>query len=215
MSFIKSNLTFQLNARFSNSPSKINGEVNMMKGQYYQSGAQLSSNISENVDFSLAYNLGYNINDNASQLGTKQNHYFSQWARAEFKWVAWKGFTLTANATYSQYKGITDDYNEEYILCNAFIGKKIFRDKRGELSVGVNDIFDQNKDFRRSVGTNFISNTSNLAIGRYVAVQFVYNLRVFGKGSSAKDFDNLQQGPGFGGPGGRRPMGPPPGMRHH
>ena len=215
VSFIKSNLTFQLNARFSNSPSKINREVNMMKGQYYSSGAQLSSNISENVDFSMAYNIGYNINDNASQLGTRQNHYFSQWAKAEFKWVAWKGFTLTANATYSQYKGITDDYNEEYILCNAFIGKKIFRDKRGELSVGVNDIFDQNKDFRRSVGTNFISNTSNLAIGRYVAVQFVYNLRVFGKGSSAKDFDNLQQGPGFGGPGGRRPMGPPPGMRHH
>ena len=216
VSFIKSNLTLSLNANFSNSPSKINGEVNMMKGQYYQSGAQLSSNISENVDFSLAYNLGYNINDNASQLGTKQNHYFSQWARAEFKWVAWKGFTLTANATYNQYKGITDNYNEEYLLCNAFIGKKIFRGQRGELSIGVNDIFDQNKDFRRSVGTNFISNTTNLAIGRYVSVQFVYNLRHFGKGSSAKDFDNLQQGPGgFGGPGGRRPMGPPPGMRPH
>ncbi len=206
--FIKSNLTLNVNTGFSNTPSKMNGKVNTMKGQYYSGGAQLSSNISENLDFSLAYNIGYNINNNASELGTQQNKYFNQWARADLKWVAWGGFTLTANATYSQYKGITDDYNEEYLLCNAFIGKKIFRDRRGELSIGVNDIFDQNKDFRRSVGSNYISNTTNLAIGRYVAVQFVYNLRIFGNGSSAKDFDNLQGGPG----GGRRG---PHGMRPH
>ena len=183
-----------------------------MKGQYYNGGAQLSSNISENLDFSMAYNVGYNINDNDNAIAARQNRYFNQWARAELKWVAWRGFTLTANATYSQYKGITDDYNEEYLICNAFIGKKLFKDRRGELSIGVNDIFDQNKDFHRSVGTNYLSNTTNLAIGRYVAVQFVYNLSIFGKGSSAKDFDNLQGGPG--GRGGRR-MGPPPGMRHY
>lgn len=212
LSFIKSNITFNANASFSNSPSKLNGEVNIMKGQYYNGGAQLSSNISENLDFSMAYNVGYNINDNNNAIASRQNRYFNQWARAEFKWVAWGGFTLTANATYSQYKGITDDYNEEYLLCNAFIGKKLFKDRRGELSIGVNDILDQNKDFRRSVGTNYLSNTTNLAIGRYVAVQFVYNLSIFGKGSSAKDFDNLQGGPG--GHGGRR-MGPPHGMRHY
>ncbi|MBR2424930.1 MAG: outer membrane beta-barrel protein [Tidjanibacter sp.] len=210
LSFIKSNITFRANANFSNSPSKLNGEVNIMKGQYYNGGAQLSSNISENLDFSMAYNVGYNINDNNNAIASRQNRYFNQWASAELKWVAWGGFTFTANATYSQYKGITDDYNEEYLLCNAFIGKKLFKDRRGELSIGVNDIFDQNKDFRRSVGTNYLSNTTNLAIGRYVAVQFVYNLRIFGNGSTAKDFDNLQGGPGGGG----RRMGPH-GMRPH
>lgn len=207
VSFIKSNLTLNANLGFSNSPSKINGAVNIMSGQYYSGGAQLSSNISENVDFTMAYNFSYNINDNSTQFVSQMNTYFSQWAKAELKWVAWGGFTLTANATYSQYKGITDNYNEEILLCNAFIGKKLFRDQRGELSIGVNDIFDQNKDFRRSVGSNYFSNVTNLAIGRYVAVQFVYNLRIFGKGSSDKDFDNLQ------GAGGHRPMGPMGGMR--
>ena len=133
-------------------------------------------------------------------------------ARGDIKWIIWRGFTLTANASYNQYRGLTDDYNQEYLLCNAYIGKKVFKDQRGELSVGVNDIFDQNKDFHRSVGANYIQTSTNLAIGRSVAVQFVYNIRAFGKGSSGKDFDNLMGGPGPGGMGG---PGGPGGMGRH
>lgn len=208
INFLKSNFTFNVNMGLNRTPSKLNGLLNMMKGQYYSGGVQIGSNISENLDFTLAYNFNYSINDNSTSVYTQLNEYLGHYARAEFKWVAWKGFTLTANGTYSQYKGITDDYNEEILLCNAYIGKKLFKDERGELSIGVNDIFNQNRDFRRDVGSNYIQNTTNLAIGRYVAVQFVYNLRFFGKGSSAKDFDNM----GMGGPGGRGPMRPHGGM---
>ncbi|MBQ8272801.1 MAG: outer membrane beta-barrel protein [Tidjanibacter sp.] len=212
---LKSNITLSLNANFNNTPSKINDYLNIMKGQYYTSGVQIGSNVSENLDFTLAYNFSYSINDNSSAIYSQLNRYLSHNARANFKWVAWKGFTLTANATYNQYKGITDSYNEEILLCNAYIGKKLFKDERGELSIGVNDIFNQNRDFRRSVGANYIQNTTNLAIGRYVAVQFVYNIRAFGNGSSAKDFDNIGMGGASRGgfPGGGRPMGPPPHMR--
>jgi hypothetical protein len=212
LSVLKSNITFNLNANLSSTPSKINDYLNIMRGQNYSGGVQIGSNVSENLDFTLAYNFGYSINNNSSEIHTMDNHYFNHNARAEFKWVAWKGFTLTANGTYNQYKGITDDYNEEILLCNAYIGKKIFKDQMGEISIGVNDIFNQNRDFRRSTGANYIQNTTNLAIGRYVAVQFVYNIRSFGKGSSAKDFDNIGMGGGPGGPGGgRRGMG----MMHH
>jgi hypothetical protein len=208
--FIKSNLTFNVNMNLSSTPSKINDYLNIMRGQSYTGGLQIGSNVSENLDFTLAYNFSYSINDNSSEIYSRQNHYFNHNARAEFKWVAWKGFTLTANGTYNQYKGITDNYNEEILLCNAYIGKKIFKDDMGEISIGVNDIFNQNRDFRRSTGTNYIQNTTNLAIGRYVAVQFVYNIRVFGGGSSAKDFDNIGMGRG---PGAGR--GPGRGMMMH
>ncbi len=221
LTLLKSNITFTLNANLSSTPSKINDFLNVMKGQYYTSGVQIGSNVSENLDFTLAYNFSYSINDNTSEIYSQLNKYMSQTARADFKWIAWKGFTLTVNATYNQYKGITDNYNEEILLCNAYIGKKLFRNERGELSIGVNDIFNQNRDFNRSVGANYIQNTTNLAIGRYVAVQFVYNIRAFGGGSSAKDFDNMGMGgeaprggaPRGGFPGGGRPMGPPPHMR--
>ena len=208
---LKSNFTISANANFNSTPSKINDNLNIMLGQYYSGGVQIGSNISENLDFTLSYNFSYSINDNSSAIYSQQNKYLSHNARAEFKWVAWKGFTLTANGTYNQYKGITDSYNEEILLCNAYIGKKLFKNQMGELSIGVNDIFNQNRDFRRSVGANYIQNTTNLAIGRYVAVQFVYNIRAFGKGSSAKDFDNMGMGGGMHprGGGGRPPH---PGM---
>ena len=201
---IKSNLTFGVNTNLSSSPSMINSHLNIMRGNNLSGHVQLGSNISENLDFTLSYNINYSVNNNSSELFSQQNRYFSHQARAEFKWIAWKGLTLTANGTYNQYKGITDNYNEEILLCNAYIGKKLFKDERGELSIGVNDIFNQNRDFRRNVGTNYIENTTNLAIGRYVAVQFVYNLRLFGKGSSAADFDNMGMG-GMRQGGGMRP----------
>ena len=88
------------------------------------------------------------------------------------------------SASYSQYLGITNDYNEDFLLCNAYVGKKLFKNQRGEISVGVNDIFNQNKSFARSVGTGYTQNMTNSVIGRYYTMQFVYNLRVFGKKGS-------------------------------
>ena len=142
------------------------------------------------------------------------NHY----ASAMVKFVIWKGITLTANASYSQYDCITDDYHEQYLLCNIYLGKKIFRNQLGEISIGVNDLFNQNKSFRRTVWSSYIQNSTNLAIGRYVALQFVYNLRNFGKKASraSSDYDNFNTGGssvGISSSGGRPgPGGPPPRM---
>ena len=50
--------------------------------------------------------------------------------------------------------------------------------------IGVNDILNQNKAFNRSTGSGYTRNSFNSTIGRYVMVQFVYNLRHFGKNAS-------------------------------
>lgn len=194
--FIASNLTLNAGAIFSRTPSIMNGEKYTRDEMYYSGGAQLSSNISENIDFTLNYNGSYNI-ARSSVAGRNSNDTFvNQYASASIKWVFWKGFTFTGNASYSQYRGISTDYNEEYILCNLYIGKKIFRNQLGEISIGVNDLFDQNKSFRRTVNASAIENSTSLAIGRYIALQFVYNLRLFGKGASrsASQYDNFSTG---------------------
>jgi hypothetical protein len=105
------------------------------------------------------------------------------------KWTFWKGFTITAGVSYVQYIGFTDKYNEDYVLCNVYLGKKIFKNKRGEIQIGVNDIFDQNTSFIRSTGSGYTQNAWNSCIGRYFSVQFVYNLRHFGKKGSTKMSD--------------------------
>ena len=90
-----------------------------------------------------------------------------------------------------QYLGFTDKYNEDYVLCNVYLGYKLFKNKRGEIQVGVNDVFDQNTSFVRSTGSGYTQNAWNSTIGRYFSVQFVYNLRNFGKRGSKQmsDYD--------------------------
>ncbi len=223
LNFMKSNFNVNLGVMLNEMPSIINEQKSYMRGMYYNGGVQIGSNISENIDFTVSWNGSYNISQNSDGRGGKtDNEYFNQYLSADFKWVAWKGITLTASAAYSQYKGITNDFNEQYLICNIYIGKKLFRNQLGEISVGVNDLLDQNRSFRRTVQSTYIQNTTNNAIGRYVAVQFIYNLRVFGKKASrdSKLYDNLDKqgessGVGIQRSENRRFPGPPPGGRPH
>ena len=154
----------------------------------YDAGVTLGSNISENLDFTLSWRGTYNQAWNT--IGqTAKNDYFNHSANGNIKWTFLKRLTLTAAVSYVQYKGISTNYNEDYVLCNVYLGCKVFKNKRGEVQIGVNDIFDQNTSFVRSTGSGYTQNAWNSCIGRYFSVQFVYNLRHFGKKGSTKMSD--------------------------
>ncbi|MDE5851863.1 MAG: outer membrane beta-barrel family protein, partial [Alistipes sp.] len=213
--FLKCNFNVMAGVNYTKTPSQIDGQRNDAENMGYDFRAVLGSNISENVDFTLSWNGTYNEATNSLLAGSK-NRYFNHTAQGNLKVVFPLGFTLTASAAYTQYIGFTNDYNDSYLLCNAYIGKKVFRNKRGEIMFGVNDIFNQNKAFVRSTGSGWTQNATNSVIGRYYMVQFSYNLRRFGKKGSRniKDYESVEQSSSGGqrrmmGPGG--PGGPPPG----
>ncbi|MBR4995027.1 MAG: outer membrane beta-barrel protein [Alistipes sp.] len=218
LNFMKCNLNLSGGVNYSKTPSLVNGERNMASNMGYDAGVVLGSNISENIDFTLSWNGAYNQAENSLAARGGKNEYFNHSASGSIKTVFWKGFTFTASANYIQNIGFTNDYNESYTLCNAYLGKKLFKSQLGELMVGVNDIFNQNTSFSRSTGSGFTANSWNSVIGRYFTVQFTYNLRVFGKkGSRVLSDYGIQdgssksagrQGPPMGGP-----MGPPMGGR--
>lgn len=214
LSFMKCNLNLRAGVSYSITPSMINGVKNDASNMGYNFGAVLGSNISENVDFTLAWNGNYNEALN-SQAKAK-NRYFNHSASLNMKVSFWKGFTFTGSCVYNQYKGYTNDYNEDFLLCNLFLGKKIFKNQRGEIQIGVNDVFNQNSAFSRSTGSGYTQNSWNNVIGRYYTIQFVYNLRHFGKKGSKNigDYEGMGGRGGRGGMGGGRPMGPPPGGMH-
>lgn len=215
LGFMKCNLNLRAGVNYSVTPSMIDGKINNASNMGYNFGAVLGSNISENVDFTLAWNGNYNEALN-SQAKTK-NRYFNHSASLNLKASFWKGFTFTGSCVYNQYKGYTNDYNEDFLLCNLFLGKKIFKNQRGEIQIGVNDVFNQNSAFSRSTGSGYTQNSWNNVIGRYYTVQFIYNLRHFGKKGSKdiNDYDGMGRMGGRGGMGGGRPpMGPPPGGMH-
>ena len=93
---------------------------------------------------------------------------------------------LRGSADYNYYKGITDTFREERLICNLQVGCKLFRRRLGEVTVGVNDLFDQNgTTFRRTVTGTTLRNVTNLGVGRYVSLQLTYNLRLYRRQSNA------------------------------
>ena len=225
--FLKSNFNVMAGVVYTKTPSMLGGTVdaatgmisggerNDTKNMGYDFRAVLGSNISENVDFTLSWNGTYNEATNSLNTDKSKNRYFNHTAQGNLKVIFPLGFTFTASAAYSQYIGFTNDYSEDYLLCNAWLGKKVFRNKRGEVMVGVNDLLNQNRAFSRSTGSGYTQNSTNSVIGRYYMVQFTYNLRRFGKKGSRnlKDYGVEQSGSSRRmGPGG--PGGPPPGGFH-
>ena len=201
---IKCNLNIMAGVSWTRTPSMINDELNITSNMGYDAMLSLGSNISENIDFTLQWNGAYNDARQSLAMRGDRNKYFNHSASGTLKWVFWKGFTLTAAVNYNQYIGFTNDYNEDYLICNIYLGKKLFKNKQGEVLVGVNDLFNENAAFARTVGSGYTQNSWNSVIGRYFTVQFNYNLRYFGKKGSQNidDYDGMSQK-------GMRHFGPP------
>ena len=216
LSFMKCNLNMTANVQYSVVPSAVydagasqtellqnvaNHSFNINKANNigYTFRLALGSNISENLDFTVSwrgtYNQAWNSLAVAETGENVVNNYFRHTASASVKWIFGAGFTLTANAAYHQYIGFSNNYNEQYVLCNLYLGKQVFKNRRGEVLIGVNDIFNQNTAFSRSVGSGFTRNVLNSTVGRYVMVQFVYNLRHFGKNASRNlsDYEGVER----------------------
>jgi hypothetical protein len=207
ISAIKCNLNLSAGVNWSRTPSKINNELTYTNNMGYDAMLSLGSNISENVDFTIQWNGTFNdATQTMADMRGVRNQYFSHVASGTLKWVFWKGFTLTAAVNYNQYIGFTNNYNEDYLICNVYLGKKLFKNQLGEVLIGVNDIFNQNTAFVRTVGSGYTQNSWNSVIGRYFTVQFNYNLRYFGK-NATKDISKYE---GMDVKGGRPAFGRPP-----
>lgn len=210
--FLKSNFNVSAGVVYSKTPSRIDGVRNDASNMGYDFRAVLGSNISEKVDFTLSWNGTYNEARNSILSEGTKNRYFNHTASGNMKFVLPLDFTITASASYTQYVGFTNDYEDDFLLCNVWLGKKVFRNRQGEILIGVNDLLNRNKAFARTTGSGWTQNATNSVIGRYYMVQFTYNLRLFGKRASKniRDYEGMER---YASPSSasRRPMGPPPG----
>ncbi|NVO21484.1 MAG: TonB-dependent receptor [Bacteroidetes bacterium] len=210
---IKCNINFNTGISYNQIPSLINGKANESKTYGLNLGSVLSSNISEKLDFTLTYNVNYNLVENTIQPSLNSNYLF-QIASAQFNWEFWKGFFIQNSVTYQNYQGISTKITTQYTLWTLNVGKKLFKNKAGEIKLSGYDILDQNKSLNRSVTDTYIEDSNTEVLKQYFMLTFTYNLRNFkGKMPQMEDrhFDGRPDGRWEGRPGGGPPMGMPPG----
>jgi hypothetical protein len=178
---LKSNLNIDLNYNFSRIPGLINELSNFSNNHSIGTGLTLSSNISDKVDFNISTRPSLNKAINSLQTASN-TEFFSINSRLGLNWQILEGFVIRTDLASQYYSGLSSGFNQNYLLWNMGIGKKIFKNQRGELTLSVNDLLNQNRSISRNVTETYIEDVQTNALTRFVMLTFTYNLRHFDSG---------------------------------
>ncbi|GAB4407693.1 MAG: TonB-dependent receptor [Bacteroidia bacterium] len=203
---LKSNLNLNAEAGYTRTPGLINESLNFSNAYNLAGGAVVSSNFSEKIDFTVSSRTSVNRAINTLQSALN-NQYINQDSRVRLNLLLPQGIVFRSELNHQLFTGLSDGFNQNFWLWNLSLGKKLFKNQRGELAVSVFDLLHQNNSISRTVSDVYIQDLETVVLQRYVMLTFTYRLR---------QFNGTQQGtpPGMMpfGPGG--PGGPPtPGGR--
>lgn len=206
---LRSNVNVNLNAGVTRIPGLINGEKNYSNNRNLGLGLVLSSNISERIDFTLSSNTNMNFVKNTLN-SRADNNYLNQNSRFSANYIFWKGMVLTTELNHQYYRGLVARSDQNFLLWNAGLAKKIFKKQQGELRPSVYDILGQNASFIPSFTETYNQTVRTNVLQRYFMLTFTYNIRAFKGASTEKDMQRAESfGPPMGGPG-MPPPGHPP-----
>ncbi|MBN2612716.1 MAG: TonB-dependent receptor [Bacteroidales bacterium] len=175
---IKSNINVNTSYVYTRTPGLINGIKTYSGNNAYGLGLVISSNISTSVDFTLSSNSSYNDARSTSDA-SDDNNYFSQFTNFSLNLIFFKTLTFQSELGQQFYKGLSGDYDVNYVLWNVGIGKKLFKNNRGEIKLSVFDILNQNNNVSRNVTELYVEDTRSNVLQRYAMLTFTYNLRNF------------------------------------
>ena len=170
---IKSNVNFNLNASYTNAPSRINQQINNSKTANYGGGVTISSNFSQNLDFTLSTQLSYSDVKNDINFNS-DNSYFNQNTSAKINWIFFEHFVLNTDATYYYNRGLSSDVNTSYALWNAGIGYKFLKKNAAEVRLQAFDLLNNNTAIVRNFSETYYEDVSSNVLNRYFMLMFSY-----------------------------------------
>lgn len=205
VSAIKSNLNFNGGITYNHNPSVINNQLNYSNSYAGNAGVFIGSNVSDKLDFSIGYTGNYTIVKNTAQKKS-DNNYFSHNASFKINWIFLKGFVINTDLTHNFYNGLSQNFNQEFLLWNAYIGYKFLKNRSLEAKISVFDILNQNRSVGRNVTASYTEDYNTVVLRRYLMFTLTYTFKNFKNGSQPPKNEDNQ---------GAFPNGPPPGMNRH
>jgi hypothetical protein len=183
---LSSNVNLSASMGHTSRPGLINDKLNLANSSNFRMGLSLSSNISENIDFNISTHSGYNVVKNTLRP-TLNNNYFTQSTRMRLNWIFWKGLVYRTDLAHRAYAGLSP-VGTNFLLWNMGLGKKIFKNQRGEINLNAYDLLNQNTSIWRNVSDAYVEDVRTNVLQRYFMLTFTYNIRYFGVGASMDDF---------------------------
>jgi hypothetical protein len=179
LGFIKSNLNLNAEASLSKIPGITNNIQNETKSSLYTLGAGIASNVSQYVDFNISYRAGFNKVRNEIQKAANSD-YFQHVLSIQTNLLSKNGWFFQNDFNNQYYNGLSEGFNQSYVLWNMSAGKKILKGQKGEIKLSVFDLLKQNQSITRNVTGEYIEDVRNEVLRQYFMLYFTYNLRNFG-----------------------------------
>ena len=176
--FIRCNFNIGAQASIQRLPGMVNEEKVPINRNWYQLSGRLDSNISKQLDFTVQYLARYTLNDYSGKFGKVTNNFIMHHASAKLKWMFLKRYTFTGAFVFKNFKNTEGRYNDLFYFCDLFVGRRFLKSKKLEISVGVNDLFNNNtKSYSHSVTSSARTDGVNIGIGRYFSAQAIWHFR--------------------------------------
>ena len=178
LGFLQSNLNLNLSGSFTRTPSRINDVINYASTPTAGLGVSLSSNISREIDFTISTQSSLSWISNSVREENNTN-YLTQSSRLRFNWIFLEDFVFSTDLAHEYYSGLSEGYNDDFLLWNMSLGYKFLPDNAGELRLSVFDLLRQNNSITRTVTDTYIEDTRTNLLQRYVLLTFTWSLRNF------------------------------------
>lgn len=175
---LKSNMNISIGMNFNRTPGLINEQLNISNSLGITPGLTLASNFSEFVDFTLNWSGTINLVYNSLQPQLNNNFYIQN-SGGTLSYIFWKGLVFRTSINHQWFAGLNDDFNQSIVLWNASLGKKLFKNNSGELSLSVFDLLNQNQSITRNVTEAYVQDIQTLVLRQYFMLTFTWNIRAF------------------------------------
>jgi hypothetical protein len=175
---LKSILNLNVGGNYIRTPGLINGQLNTSTSYGATLGVVIGSNISERIDFNIGYSGNFYLVDNSLQPQL-DNNYLNLVTTVGLTWIFGENFVFRTDLNYQRYDGLSEGFNQNFMLWNISLGKKFMKENRGELSLSAFDILKQNRNISRIVTETYIEDANNVVLEQYFMLNFMYTIRNF------------------------------------
>jgi hypothetical protein len=173
---LKSVVNFNGGGSFTQTPTRLGAGINVAKIWAIRSGLVLASNVSPNLDFTLSYQGSWNISRNSLSTSTSGD-YYAHTVGLRFSAQGPHGIVIRDDVTNNLQSGVQGGYGRNNVLWNTTLGKKFFKNDRGELRVTLTDAFDQDRSVSRTITESYVQDTRDVTLGRFAQAVFTYTFR--------------------------------------
>jgi hypothetical protein len=175
------NFGFNLNVnRYNNIVSTLNNNIlnnikNRTDNNSYGLNFQAYKSKEKKYDINYYGNISYNSSTSTVNPNLKTN-YYTQSHNLYFNLTLPYKFEFNTNVEANlRQKTALFAANNNVILWNAYIGKKMFKNDKGMISIRANDILDQNRGYNRFVNSNILREESYQTLRRYFLLTYTWN----------------------------------------